>query len=109
MRRLEKQVFRLWGECNPDRNHETGALAMAQLEELETECKRPPEPLDDADEINADILDAISLLTKCVRLLDYVGDTDLCKSVTKRERESMVRLSESVKEYLDNVEHVYEE
>lgn len=56
-----------------------------------------------------DISEAMSLLTKCLHLFDYVGDTDLCKSVTKRERESMSRLSEQVREFLDEVEPNYRE
>lgn len=56
-----------------------------------------------------DVIDAIELLKKCMHLLDYMSDTDLCKSITKREREVMGRVSNSVGEYLDEVVIRYEE
>lgn len=61
----------------------------------------------DEDFLRQDILDAISLLSKGMHLLDYMSDVELCKSVTKRERDSMARLSEKIHQFLDEVENVY--
>lgn len=57
------------------------------------------------DQLRQDILDATSLLSKCMHLFDYLGDTDLCKTVTKRERETMSRMSELCKDFLDGIEN----
>lgn len=59
--------------------------------------------------IRQDILDAISLLGKVKTLLDYVGNVELCKTLTKRERETMAKISVQVGDYLDNVTPNYEE
>ena len=83
---------------------ESQVKKVAEVEVLESDEFGP----DEAD-IAQDILDALSLLSKCMHLLDYLSDPDLCKSVTKRERDSMSRLSESVRTYLDAVEGNYVE
>lgn len=77
---------------------ETQAIA-AQTDEFEP----------DEQSMFNDILDSLDLLRKCMHLLDYLSDPDLCKSVTKRERDTMARLSESVDEFLDDAETKYEE
>lgn len=88
---------------------------MAQLEELEAAviCKQA-EPVEDdgtfenehgGEEVlmEDDILEAIDLLHKCMHLLDYIADPDLCKTVTKRERKVMVNVANSLRTYLDEV------
>lgn len=55
-----------------------------------------------------DIIDGIALLTKVKTLLDYVSNVELCKTVTKREREVMAKVSAEVEEYLDSVSDNYE-
>lgn len=60
---------------------------------------------EEEDALRQDILDATSLLSKCMHLFDYLGDTDLCKTVTKRERETMSRMSELCKDFLDGIEN----
>lgn len=91
---------------------------MPSLEDLERTIKQAEvvDEDDGTDEENGeellveqDIQDAIGILRKCMHLLDYVSDTDLCKSVTKRERETMGRLSEMVREYLEEVDQHYDE
>ena len=69
------------------------------------------EDADEDDEIamRQDIFDAMSLLGKVKTLLDYVGNVDLCKTVTKRERATMARISGDVQDYLDSVSSGYEE
>ena len=94
---------------------------MAKLEELEEALGKSKvvelvdnefeEDPDGGEELLAtqDVIEAISLLSKCMHFLDYLSDTDLCKSVTKREREGMGRLSEIVRTYLDEVSDHYED
>ena len=89
---------------------------MTDLEEMEMTAAKVvtvpdaeyPEVGEEEDLLLQDILDAMSLLNKCMRLLDYMSDADLCKTITKRERENMSRLSEQVKAYLDEVEGNYQ-
>ena len=88
---------------------------MASLEELVLTAKQNEKveveefASGEDDMMSQDILDALSLLSKCTHLLDYLSDLDLCKSITKKERGSMANLSEQVKTYLDEVEHNYED
>jgi len=76
--------------------------------------KKDEEFVDDTDGqeellMRQDILDGISLLSKVKRLLDYIGDTELCKTVTKRERATIEKISGQVGDYLDSVTSNYEE
>ena len=83
-----------------------------EFEEMYTaKVKGSPTTDDDNDEITMrqDIFDAMSLLGKVKTLLDYVGNVDLCKTVTKRERATMARISGDVQDYLDSVSSGYEE
>lgn len=59
--------------------------------------------------LRQDILDGISLLGKVKTLLDYVGNVELCKTLTKRERETMAKVNVQVGDYLDSVTSNYEE
>ena len=87
---------------------------LAELKEVskkyvEAPAETPHEDTSDDDYLQQDLLDALSLLNKCMHLLDYLGDTDLCKSVTKRERQSMSGLSQKVGVFLDNIDGVYDD
>lgn len=89
---------------------------MANLDELEALAAKKadmtplPEEEDVAEEYrNQDILDAMSLLTKCRKLLDFIGDKDLCKGLTKPVRIVCGDLGESVNEFLDGVGETYDE
>lgn len=86
---------------------------MSSLDDLEatTPVKDAEVLVDDdvGEDIHNDMLDAISLLSKCMRLLDYLSDIDLCKSVTARERGNMVHVANKVREFLDGAESLYEE
>ena len=63
----------------------------------------------DDDQMLVDLQDAIHLLTKCKTLLDYVSDPDLTKGITNRERDSMTRLAQQMRDYLGEVEATYGE
>lgn len=56
-----------------------------------------------------DMRDAVGWLNKCRHLLDYISDKDLCKAISKRERDSMAWLSDQIGEFLDDVETHYNE
>ena len=79
-------------------------------------AKKDDFPEDDTDTegqeellMRQDILDGISLLGKVKTLLDYVGNAELCKTLTKRERVTMAKVSSDVGDYLDSVTSNYEE
>lgn len=93
---------------------------MAGMEEMEAAfalCKvnkaKQAEVADDFESeellIYQDVRNALTLLHKCVHMLDYMADTDTCKSVSKRERDNMDRLSQQVKEFLEDTEGNYED
>lgn len=86
---------------------------MAQIEELERSPKKvappTPPPPDTSDVMRQDIFDAISLLFKCRNLLNFLGDPDLCKGLTRRERESMGRITEKLDNFLVEVAGYNEE
>jgi len=87
---------------------------MAKIEELESELVLNDSDFieeggDDELAIANDVIAALSLLKKSMHLLDYMGDSDLCKTITKRERETMSRVSDSIREFLDDVGSHYED
>lgn len=63
---------------------------------------------DEDDDLREDFFEAVSLLSKCKTMMDFAADPDLCKSLSKRERESMERVSGQLKSFLDAVEGVYD-
>lgn len=86
---------------------------MEELEAVLARTKDSDEYDDDSggeeELFSQDILEAFALLRKCTKMLDFLSDVDLCKGLTKRERESMGRLAEKVRDYLDETEQHYEE
>jgi hypothetical protein len=62
---------------------------------------------DDEETMVQDVYDSMSLLTQCMHLLDYISDKELCPAVSKRERDSMARLSDKVRVFLDNMNVAY--
>lgn len=69
-----------------------------------------PEETDGGEEllVQQDIIDGISLFRKVQRLLGYIGDVELCKSLTKRERLVIEKINGQVGDYLDSVTPNYE-
>lgn len=89
---------------------------MASIEDLEEDAKDKTltAEVDEFDEgiedlMRADMEDALSWLNKCLHLLNYISDKDLCKTISKRERDSMAWLSEAIREFLDDVETHYKD
>lgn len=89
---------------------------MASLDELMEELvttpqETPPPTVEDVADINAtmadDIDEALTLLSKAMKLLDALSDVDICKTLTKRERDAMERVSGLIREFLDDVESNY--
>jgi hypothetical protein len=64
---------------------------------------------DEEEQMRADVIDGMGLLGSVKTLLDYLSDPLLCKTVTKRERDIMDKLSEKIREYLCEVEPTYSE
>lgn len=65
------------------------------------------EGLDPDEQILVDIQEAISLFITVKALLDYVGSPILCKVVSKRERDTMAKVSEQIREFLASAEPTY--
>jgi hypothetical protein len=90
---------------------------MANLDEMEqalVKCKDKVEGVvvddfEDEDTMIQDIYDSMGLLNQSMHLLDYLSDPDLCRAVSKRERDSMARLSDRIRLFLDNMNAAYEE
>lgn len=84
---------------------------MATIEDLEERKLKEPktdEFVDDQDGlIYADLVAALGLLKKATLLLDYCSDTDLCKTVSKRERNAMSRLSDKISSFVSETEESY--
>ena len=81
------------------------------LDELEaTRQNTTPESGDDGefdpdeDQQLLDLKDAVLLLGLSMRLLNYVGDVELCKTLSKRDRDAMDRVATKIREFLDEVE-----
>lgn len=62
----------------------------------------------DLDEVLGDVCESMDLLRKCMHLLDYLSDSDLCPKVGQKEREAMSRMSEKVNDFLDGAESQYD-
>ena len=95
---------------------------MASLENLKQVAVKPIpkqaipvqeefEDEDNGDEelASQDMIEGLALLTKCLNLMNFLADRDLCKSLTIRERDSLGRLSDMVREFLDDKSSHYEE
>jgi hypothetical protein len=87
---------------------------MATIEELEAQALKQPEKEQDFEpeaqdkDLLEDFWEATSLLAKARTLLDFMSDPELCKGLSRRERDSMSRLAERLNGFLDNVDGVYE-
>lgn len=64
-------------------------------------------PSDDSNQMFTDIQEAITLFSTVRTLLDYISNTDLCKTVSRREREIMGKVSEKVRVFLASTEPTY--
>lgn len=85
---------------------------MATISDLELLNKEKDEDFEDGGEeilVENDMQEALDWLNKCMHLLDYMSDTLLCKSITKRERETMGRVSEGLRGFLDDIGSHYAE
>ena len=51
-----------------------------------------------------DLTSAIEMLSNCATLLNYMGNPILCKSVTKQERNNMLRVAINIVDFVNGVE-----
>lgn len=90
---------------------------MMSMEDLAAQMKaqaaaNAAEDTDDEDDVEqayVDMAAALEMLNRCMHLLDFMSDPVLCRAISKRERDSMARLSDQVKELLDELEPEYSE
>jgi hypothetical protein len=82
---------------------------MATIEDLELAKAKvgvvvtPEEEYPDLEEALAceDMSESLSILIQTMHLLDYVADPDLCKRISKRERDNMAWLAEKIRVFVD--------
>jgi hypothetical protein len=80
------------------------------LKELEEETKEFDGSEESSEgDAEEDIFEAISLLSKCHRLMAFMSDTGIIKQLNKRDRAIMWQVSQEVRQYLDAVEGTYVE
>ncbi len=59
------------------------------------------------EQMMTDINEAIILIKRTKTLIDYVSTPELCKAISKRERATMVKLSNKLNEFIGSVENSY--
>lgn len=67
------------------------------------------DPIDIEDQAVIDIKEAILLFATVKTILDYVSDPELVRTISKRERENMTKVSEKVRRFLATIEPTYSE
>jgi len=92
---------------------------VEKLEELhaqrmvEAEVVEEEEDAEDIDETQAqtfeDLCKGVNLIRRCTVLLDFMSDPDLVRTISKREREAMIRMSDLLHAYNEDVTSGYEE
>jgi len=75
--------------------------------EVEDEDDSPFEA--DEEQLMTDINEALILIKRSKTLIDYISDPELCKTMSKRERLSMLKLSGKLAEYVSSIEGTYGE
>ena len=70
-----------------------------------------PDEFDQGEEVlmENDLHESFSLLRKVKTLLDYVGNVELCKTLSKKERVTMIKVSSQISSFLDETAVHYEE
>lgn len=61
----------------------------------------------DEEELMTHLDTGIVLIRRAKTLIDYLADPNLCKVVSKKERSTMVKLSDRMKEYVSSVEATF--
>lgn len=75
---------------------------------------RDAETLDDDEDIeNPDLLESLSegmdLLVKSRTMMEYIADPELCKTITARERKTLMALTAKISQYLIDMDDEYGE
>lgn len=66
------------------------------------------EPFEQDEQALADIQEAMGILCTVKTMLDYVANPDLVKTITKRERDNLNKVSEKVRRFLATIEPTYD-
>ena len=90
---------------------------MASVEDVEQSLKPIPlvdgeyeeEQIDDDEQAYLDVQEAIRLLKKAKTLLDFLGDGDMIKAISNKERKVINTISGMVGDFVQMVEPVYAE
>ena len=70
-----------------------------------------PEEFDQGEDVlmENDLHESFILLRKVKTLLDYIGNAELCKTLSKKERMTMLKVSGQIASYLDETAVNYED
>jgi predicted transcriptional regulator len=88
------------------------------VEELEKNFAAQPSPVVDGefeDQIDADeqaymdVQEALRLFKTAKTLLDYLGDGDLIRTISEKERKTINKVAEKLGTYIENVSPMYSE
>lgn len=63
----------------------------------------------DEEQLMTDLDEGVTLIRRAKTLIDYLADPELCKTVSKKERATMLKLSEKIGEYVGGIEANYGE
>jgi hypothetical protein len=86
-------------------------IDTSELEEGVKEAEVVDEGFEGFDEerVLEDLNEGLSLVKRCKTLLDYIGDPELCKTISKRERTSMAKLATKLGAYVSSIDNAYGE
>jgi hypothetical protein len=76
--------------------------SLAESAEFENE-------VDDEEQQRFDLQEGIRIFKKVKILLDFLGDEDMIKTLSKKERKTITKIAANVHEYLENTAPVYED
>lgn len=89
---------------------------MTGLQELEASAEREVKiaeivetAMTTENQLLVDLIDSIALLESTKRLLGYISDSTLCRSISERERAAIQRVLKKIDPFLLEMQTAYEE
>lgn len=82
---------------------------LEETKQVDGEVMEDEEDEPQDEQIMADLQEAFDLIHRAKTMLDYISDPQLCKTISKRERETMTRLSGNLADYLNETAESYNE
>lgn len=63
----------------------------------------------DEEQLMTDLDEGVTLIRRAKTLIDFLADPELCKVVSKKERTTMIKLSQKIGAYISTIEENYNE